>query len=91
MHVSRAEIDEAVRKLAETLKLNGVLYASFKYGDAEYTHNNRFFNCYNETTIKLLLKKSSNLNIKKIWQTKDSRINMPDSIWLNVLAEKPLN
>ena len=52
LHVPRSQIDEVLRRLARALRPSGVLYASFKYGNTEEVRDGRFFNDYNETSLR---------------------------------------
>ena len=73
-------------KLKNSLKENGVLYASFKYGDFEGERNGRFFNDYNEETAERLFKKLD-FKVIKTWITFDVK-DRQDEKWLNILVSK---
>ncbi|MDM7986622.1 MAG: hypothetical protein QUS13_04760 [Smithella sp.] len=78
-------MDDVLEKLSRALKKNGVLYASFKYGDTERTDCDRFFNDFNEDKIKLLINRHKNLKIENIWITEDVRSDRESEFWMNVL------
>lgn len=88
LHVNRKEIDEVFSKLSKALKKAGILYASFKYGDIEVERDGRLFNCYDETSIKLLMGKHSELEIVKIWRSYDARPDKKDESWISILVRK---
>ena len=87
LHVPSSEIEDVLKRLKDSLKDNGILYASFKYGDFEGERNGRYFNDLNEKTSKKLFLKH-NFEIMKIWITNDSRKNRENEKWVNILVKK---
>lgn len=87
LHVSSSEIEMVLNKLKDSLKDEGIIYASFKYGDYEGNRNGRYFNDFKEETAINLFKKV-NFNIINIWITNDSRPERQDEQWVNILAQK---
>ena len=85
LHIPQEEMDDVLEKLSRALKNNGVLYASFKYGDTERTDGDRFFNDYNEEKLNLLMNCHKNLKIEDIWVTEDIRAERKKEYWMNVL------
>jgi 2-polyprenyl-3-methyl-5-hydroxy-6-metoxy-1,4-benzoquinol methylase len=57
LHVGKTEIDDVLDRLTKSLKPKGILFGSFKYGDAEVMRDDRLFNSYTEETLKNLLDK----------------------------------
>jgi len=55
LHVSFAEISGVLKRLWDALKEDGVLYASFKYGERIRMDNDRLFFNYEETTLNDLM------------------------------------
>jgi SAM-dependent methyltransferase len=88
LHVTRNQISDVLSRVAKALKDNGVLYASFKYGDKEYEKEGRYYNCYDENSIDELINKYSSLTLIKCWTSDDARPNREDEIWLNCLLRK---
>jgi len=88
IHVAKRDINSAVAKLERALKPNGVLYASFKYGDDEEVRKGRFFNDYTESSIESLTKDISSLRVINMWKTEDLRDDRKEEFWLNVLITK---
>ena len=85
LHVPQEEIDDVFGKLSRALKKNGVLYASFKYGDKERKDGDRFFNDFNEEKLNLLMNRHKNLKVEKYWITEDVREDRKNEFWMNVL------
>jgi SAM-dependent methyltransferase len=88
LHVPTNELDSVLVKLKDSLKDNGVIYASFKYGDFEGMRNGRFFNDFTETTAKEIFERND-FKVIKTWQTQDSRPER-DETWVNILARNSL-
>ncbi|AEM74824.1 LOW QUALITY PROTEIN: Methyltransferase type 11 [Caldicellulosiruptor acetigenus 6A] len=89
LHVRRDKISSILYKIYRALKLNGVLYSSFKYGDKEeYRCDGRFFNYYDEKSFNELIKKLGYFDILEILITNDVRKDRENEKWLNVIVKK---
>jgi SAM-dependent methyltransferase len=88
LHVPQTQMDEALSCLSRSLKVGGVIYVSFKYGECEGERSGRFFNDYDETKPTTLLNKHPELNSRKVWQTRDRRPSKPNTRWLNAILKK---
>lgn len=86
LHVSGKEIDDIMRKVMAALKPEGILYMSFKHGDAEEIRGNRLFHDYTEETAYAMIMKQKGVKILDIWTSDDIRGR--DQQWLNVLVKK---
>jgi|GEM_PF-3307590 len=81
-------MSDVLYKIYHALKLNGVLYASFKYGDKEeYRDDGRFFNYYDEKSFNELIKNLAYFEILEILITKDVRKGKENEKWLNVILK----
>ena len=89
LHVPSQELPEVLKNLYRALKPQGVLYASFKYGDFEGDRNGRYFHDLKEEKAQELFTKAR-FKITKIWITGDVRVGRENEKWLNILCEKPL-
>lgn len=87
LHVPSEELDLVLENLKNSLKSNGVLYASFKYGDFEGERNGRYFNDLTEKTAVEIFKKNE-FNVIETWITNDSRPDRQDEKWMNILVKK---
>jgi SAM-dependent methyltransferase len=89
LHVPRAELPEVFRRLAQTLKAGGVLYASFKYGQGERGDNGRVFTDMREEEIAGMLRVNgvAGLEVMQEWMSEDQRRERSDR-WVNVLVGK---
>lgn len=88
LHVSKRDIGNILKKLTNALKINGILYTSFKYGDVEKIRNGRLFNDYTESSFQKVLNNLPALKKIKFWKTVDARPGRKDEFWLNVLLRK---
>jgi len=88
LHVPKVEIDDVVERISRSLKIGGILYTSFKYGEGEVVSGSRLFNNYKEDSFSLLIDKHPSMKIVKMWKTEDVRVDRKDEYWLNALVEK---
>ncbi|ROP60011.1 methyltransferase family protein [Enterobacter sp. BIGb0383] len=84
LHVSSAELPDAMQRLARALKPGGIWYVSFKYGEGERAKEGRRFTDLNETGLAALVQPLEGIAIRKIWTTADKRPERTET-WLNAL------
>jgi len=87
LHLRKAELPEAFERLWRGLKPGGVLYVSFKLGEGERTHGDRFFTDLNEQTLQDLLIPLQGVEHRETWVTEDRRPDRCES-WINGLFIK---
>lgn len=90
LHLDRNELVDVLKKMADALKENGVIYTSFKYGDWQGERNGRFFNDMNEEIAKEIISQIDDLVIEEQWITADVRKGRGDEQWLNIILLKKL-
>ncbi len=88
LHVPYAELPDIISKINDALKVNGIVYISFKYGDFEGCRNGRYFTDMNEARLEHILAGISDLKIVKTGITGDVRPGRGHERWLNVLLRK---
>jgi 2-polyprenyl-3-methyl-5-hydroxy-6-metoxy-1,4-benzoquinol methylase len=88
LHVTHNELPDRITKLANALKPNGVLYASFKYGEGECIINNRHYTNMTEKCLNALIEAEPKLSLVDMWQSEDARPDRKGELWLNVLVRK---
>lgn len=89
LHLKLTELKIVLRKLEFALKSNGILYASFKYGEKERIAGGRFFTDMTEKKFSQFLNSlESNYKIIEILVTTDVRKNRENEKWLNVFLKK---
>jgi len=86
LHVPSKELNDVFKRCAKSLKQNGIMYASFKYGEFEGERNGREFLDLNEESLKTYLV-NTGLEIIDILITEDVRPERTTK-WLNVILKK---
>lgn len=86
LHVPFDDLSKILNELITCLTPNGVLYASFKYGDSEREQDGRFFCDMNEQRWQLIENQLELAKTLKVWQTVDNRVDRQE-IWWNVLLK----
>ena len=86
LHVPSNELSGVFKKCFKSLKNNGVMYASFKYGFFEGDKNGRFYCDLNEESLKKYIA-NTGFVIKEILLTTDVRPDRNEK-WLNVILIK---
>lgn len=87
LHCERNRLPEVLRKLINALKVNGVCYLSFKYGDRDRTQEGRNFTDLNEKLAHQLLSPLTDILLLQQWLTIDNRPDRKDA-WLNIIIRK---
>lgn len=87
LHCERHRLDDVLQKMTNALKLHGVMYLSFKYGDSDREQAGRKFTDLNEEQAAVCLKNNKQLKLLNQWITKDQRPERNEQ-WLNLLIQK---
>lgn len=88
LHLPLDELILVMTKIESALKNNGILYASFKYGEFSGERNGRYFTDMTEGRFDGILKKCPDFQIIEIWRTGDVRPGRDNEQWLNILLRK---
>lgn len=88
LHAPRSELSLALENLAAALKTDGIIYASFKYGNSEREKAGRYFNDLTETSLAEHVGEVQCLEITNTWTTGDVRDGRSDEKWLNCILKK---
>lgn len=89
LHIPYIETRNVYKKIHQSLKPNGIFFASYKYGLDFMTNEERDFYNMNEDIIKLYL--INLFELVEIWLEKDNRSKISpskDGMWLNFIAKK---
>lgn len=86
LHSTSSELKDAIKKCHKALKNNGIMYASFKYGDFEGERNGRYYLDLNELSFNRYLI-GNKLELIDISISEDVRPNKREK-WLNILVRK---
>ena len=87
LHVPRKELPDVCKLLARALRVDGILYASFKHGSGERVTDGRLFTDLIQPELQLLLR-STGLTLLECWTNKDVRPGRGNEEWLNALARR---
>ncbi|MBO4457878.1 MAG: class I SAM-dependent methyltransferase [Butyrivibrio sp.] len=87
LHVPMGELPGTMLKMHAALKLGGVIYASFKYGNGPKMRGERRFCDFNELSVVPLFE-NAGFNILSKEITFDGRPGREDEKWINVIAKK---
>jgi SAM-dependent methyltransferase len=87
LHVPSNKITVSFTNLAGQLKVGGIFYCSFKYGNNDITRNGRYFTNADEVRLSMFIK-NTDLVIDKTWITDDVRPDRHDEKWLNAILMK---
>lgn len=86
LHLDEDEIIETLRKIFKSLKRDGIVYISFKYGDKNYEKDGRKFSCFTyEKFIKL--GKEFESKILQWFITEDVRADRKNEKWFNIVLK----
>lgn len=88
LHVEEKDMNRIMKKVIQALKPQGILYASFRYGNKQEFRNQRFFHDYTEDSLKDMLSGHKGIEILEIWKTDDNRNNHPGIQWVNTIVKK---
>lgn len=88
LHLPKNELKVVFMKMFKALKDDGIIYASFKYGDFEGERNGRYFTDFTEKTFEEFVVEIDNLQLKEEWITGDVRPWRGEEKWLNVILQK---
>ena len=86
LHMPFDDLPKILNDLIRCLKSDGILYASFKYGDSEREKDGRFFCDINEQPWQLIEEQLDSAKALKLWQTVDNRVDRQET-WWNVLLK----
>lgn len=87
LHVPSDEIENIFQKVIKSLKVNGVLFMSVKYGDFEGERDGRYYTDYRTRTLKDLILRHDNMELIDIQKCEDLR-SSKDSQWIYVIARR---
>lgn len=88
LHVKRANLKKVLISLSKSLNERGVLYCSFKYGEAERQKGDRYFNDMNEELLDEIISGISSLELAEFWVSSDARKERFSESWLNFVLQK---
>lgn len=88
LHLPKHELIDVFKRIINSLKQNGILYTSFKYGNFSGMRNGRYFIDFDEDTFDEFMSLFPQLAVIKYSVTNDVRANRENERWLNILIQK---
>ena len=88
LHLPKDELKAVLEKMVKALKINGIIYTSFKYGDFEGERNGRYFTDFTEEKFNKFMQNIENVKLKEEWITCDVRPGRGEEKWLNLILKK---
>ena len=88
LHLSKEELHQVILKMADALRMGGILYTSFKYGDFEGERNGRYFTDFTIESFTEFIRNITGIQIEDYWITGDARPGRGEQKWLNLILRK---
>jgi SAM-dependent methyltransferase len=88
IHVPMKDMHDVIARISRSMKVDGVLYASFSYGTGEDTRNGRRVVDFDEDRFDELLERHPELTVIRYWKTRDLLPDRENQQWLNILVRK---
>lgn len=88
LHLDKSVLKDVLKKMLVALKVNGIVYTSFKYGNFEGERNGRYFTDFTEESFRKYMQEVSELQIDEYWITGDVRPGRDEEKWLNLILRK---
>lgn len=88
LHLNHDDLENVMKKMVLAVKVNGIIYTSFKYGAFSGERNGRYFTDMTEETFDELLQKIPGVEIEEQWITSDVRPGRGEEKWLNLILRK---
>lgn len=88
LHVKKKELPDILCKFHKALKPNGIMYASFKYGNKEEERLQRFFSDYETDELETIFLQDDLFELIESFKTQDARPDYKNKPWLNIIIRK---
>ena len=88
LHLSKTKLCQVVLKMVDALRVGGIIYTSFKYGDFEGERNGRYFTDFTIESFTEFIQDITDIQIEDYWITGDARPERGEQKWLNLILRK---
>lgn len=90
LHIEKEKLSNVLIKMINALKVNGVIYTSFKIGEGYEIKEGKYYNYLTKTEMEQILSKiSKNVKIIDYFETLPStKRNAQNTIWGNFIVKK---
>lgn len=87
LHLPYEKLKRVISLVYRSLKDGGAFYCSFRYGEMEGSRGDRYYTDMTEEKLSRLVE-GSGFEIKKMWVSKDVRLDRNGDYWLNAILVK---
>lgn len=91
LHIPYKDLPAVFTRMKKALKDNGIIYASFKYGDFEGYRSDRYYTDLTEERLSLILNQVGDFEVLEMNTTVSVIPGRDEELWLNVIAKKQLS
>lgn len=88
LHLQKSELPQMFCQIRDALKKDGIVYASFKYGEFEGLRNGRYFTDLTEKSLIPIMNQAGGFALIRQWITKDVREDRGGERWINIILKK---
>ena len=88
LHITKDKLSLVFDILYKALKEKGILYASFKLREEDFTHQGRSFTCFTKESLLEYISVNTPFTLLDIFVKGDKREKMKKELWLNLYLEK---
>ena len=88
LHLSKEELHQMILKMVDALRMGGIIYTSFKYGDFEGERNGRYFTDFTIESFTEFVRNITGIQMEDYWITGDARPGRGEQKWLNLILRK---
>lgn len=88
LHLPKTELAGVIGKMCAALKVSGIIYTSFKYGEYEGERNGRYFTDFTIENFRKFIQNIDSVKIEEYWITGDVRQGRGEEKWLNLILRK---
>jgi 2-polyprenyl-3-methyl-5-hydroxy-6-metoxy-1,4-benzoquinol methylase len=88
LHVRRRDLSLVLCNLSRSLKIGGVLYASFKHGKSERLEGQRLMTDLNEEGVMALVRDCDRFGLFDLWLSTDVRPQANGNLWTNIILRR---
>lgn len=88
LHIEKSTLPNILYKFNKALKQNGIMYASFKYGDKEEERLGCFFSDYHIGELERIFLKDGLFVLEESFKTEDTRPGYKNKPWINIIVRK---
>jgi hypothetical protein len=88
LHLTREKAMAAMMRLTTALKPGGVIFVALKVGEGNKTDSGRYFEYYDENSVKELYEHDPRIKILNKWRSPPSSLEENGTEWLNLILQR---